>query len=87
MSALNAKQKRTRPWIVDSSASGHMTGDANVFDTYDPCSSNYFVRIADGSLSKVGGSGSVTISQDLTLHSILLVDWLKLLVSQSMDVM
>ena len=73
MSALNAKQKRTRPWIVDSGASDHMTGDANVFDTYDPCSSNYFVRIADRSLSKVGGSGSVTISQDLTLHSILLV--------------
>ena len=48
LSALNAKQKRTRPWIVDSGASDHMTGDANVFDTYDPCFSNYFVRIADG---------------------------------------
>ena len=48
LSALNAKQKRTRPWIVDSGASDHMTGDANVFDTYDPCFSNYFVCIADG---------------------------------------
>ena len=72
MSALNAKQKRTRPWIVDSGASDQ-TEDANAFDTYDPCSSNYFVCIADGSLSKVVGSSSVTVSKDLTLHSVLLV--------------
>ncbi|RVW67973.1 hypothetical protein CK203_061867 [Vitis vinifera] len=72
LSALNAKQKRTRPWIVDSGASDQ-TEDANAFDTYDPCSSNYFVCIADGSLSKVVGSSSVTVSKDLTLHSVLLV--------------
>ena len=73
MSALNAKKKRTRPWIVDSGASDHMTGDVNVFDTYDPCSSNYFVSIADGLLSKVVGFSSMAVSKDLTLHFVLLV--------------
>ena len=64
------KKKRTRSWIVDSGATDHMTGDANVL-THDPCSLNYFVRIADGSLSNVVGFSSVNVSKDLTLHSIL----------------
>ncbi|RVW49546.1 Retrovirus-related Pol polyprotein from transposon TNT 1-94 [Vitis vinifera] len=37
------------------------------------CPNNLTVRIADGSLSKVAGTGSVVLSRDLTLNSVLLV--------------
>ena len=67
------KKETYSPWIVDSGASDHMTGDAKIFKTYNPCSGNFTVRIADGSLSKVTGTGSVVISENLTLHSVLLV--------------
>ena len=50
-----------------------MTGDATIFYTYSPCPNNLTVRIADGSLSKVAGTGSVVLSRDLTLNSVLLV--------------
>ncbi|KAL5567177.1 hypothetical protein UlMin_030341 [Ulmus minor] len=72
LSALNVKRENLSPWIVDSGASDHMTGDASIFHTYKPCSNNFTVRIADGSLSKVAGTGSVVISKNLTLDSVLL---------------
>ena len=61
------------PWIVDSGAFDHITGDATIFQNYTPCSKDYTVHIADGSLSKVVGTGFVPISKDLTLDSVLLV--------------
>ncbi|RVW55393.1 Retrovirus-related Pol polyprotein from transposon RE1 [Vitis vinifera] len=73
LSAFTAGKKRKKPWIVDSGASDHMTGDATIFDTYSSCPNNLTVRIADGSLSKVAGTGSVVLSRDLTLNSVLLV--------------
>ena len=65
--------KNKNPWIVDSRASDHMTGDITVFHKYYPCQEYLTVRIADGTLSKVAGLGSVIISKDLVLESILLV--------------
>ena len=73
LSAFIVGKKRKKPWIVDSGASDHMTGDATIFYTYSPCPNNLTVRIADGSLSKVAGTGSVVLSRDLTLNSVLLV--------------
>ncbi|RVW56778.1 Retrovirus-related Pol polyprotein from transposon TNT 1-94 [Vitis vinifera] len=73
LSAFTAGKKRKKPWIVDSGASDHMTGDATIFDTYSSCPNNLTVRIADGSLSKVSRTGSVVLSRDLTLNSVLLV--------------
>ncbi|RVX07945.1 Retrovirus-related Pol polyprotein from transposon TNT 1-94 [Vitis vinifera] len=73
LSAFTAGKKRKKPWIVDSGATDHMTGDATIFDTYSSCPNNLTVRIADGSLSKVAGTGSVVLSRDLTLNSVLLV--------------
>ncbi|RVW78478.1 Retrovirus-related Pol polyprotein from transposon TNT 1-94 [Vitis vinifera] len=73
LSAFTAGKKRKKPWIVDSGASDHMTGDATIFDTYSSCPNNLTVRIVDGSLSKVAGTGSVVLSRDLTLNSVLLV--------------
>ena len=73
LSAFFVGKKCKKPWIVDSGASDHMTGDATIFSTYSPCPNNLTVRIADGSLSKVAGTGSVVLSRDLTLNSVLLV--------------
>lgn len=50
-----------------------MTGDLTVFNSYSPCPNNFTVRIADGTLSKVMGKGSVIISQNITLNSVLYV--------------
>ena len=58
---------------MDSGASDHITGDSSIFHTYKPCNDNVNVKIMDGSLSKVAGTGFVIISKTLTLHSILLV--------------
>ena len=44
-----------------------MTGDINGFQTYSPCSSPSSVRIADGSLSTVAGTGSIKLTMDLHL--------------------
>lgn len=58
---------------MDSGASDHMTRDSSILINYKPCSGNLTVRIADGSLSKVSGTGSVVISKDLILDCVLLV--------------
>nr|XP_004513812.1 uncharacterized protein LOC101489272 [Cicer arietinum] len=60
-------------WIVDSGASYHMTGDITLFDEYSPCNDNSMVRIADGTKTKVVGKGSLIISKDITLNSVLYV--------------
>ena len=36
--ALGARIQDVKPWIVDSGASDHMTGDLNSFEEYKPCS-------------------------------------------------
>ena len=50
-----------------------MTGDINVFQSYSPCSSPSAIRIADGSLSKVAGTRSIKLTQDLHLSYVLYV--------------
>ena len=50
-----------------------MTGDITVFHKYTPCLDNTTVRIADGTLSKAVGIGSVIISNDIVLKSVLFV--------------
>ena len=71
--ALNVRQENHTTWIVDSGASDHMIGNLMVFHEYTPCHNNSSVRIADGTLSRVFGTGSVIISKDITLHSVLYV--------------
>ena len=60
-------------WIVDLRAFDNMIGDATILQNYTPCSRDYMIHIADGPLLKVVGIGSVVISKDLTLDSVLLV--------------
>lgn len=73
LNALNTSRGRTTSWIVDSGASDHMTGDITVFKKYFPCQDNSTVRIADGTTSRVFGRGSVVISKDIMLDSVLYV--------------
>ena len=57
---------------MDSGASDHMTGDITEFEEYKPCSGGSMVWIVDGSTSIVG-IGSVIISKDIRLDSVLFV--------------
>lgn len=71
--ALSAKQEKEKLWIIDSGASDHMTGHKSMFKSYVPCNKNFHVRIADGSLSRVAGTGFVEVSKYLTLKEVLFV--------------
>lgn len=69
--ALNTLSHSKIPWIIDSGASDHMTGEYRLFDTYKPSSGSHKVRIADGSLSPIAGKGSISLSNHLSLDSVL----------------
>ena len=71
--ALNANREEKSSWIVDSGASDHMTGNPQLFQSYSPGNGNLSVRIADGTCSKVVGTGTIKVSKDIILHSVLLV--------------
>ncbi|KAK3022402.1 hypothetical protein RJ639_047376 [Escallonia herrerae] len=40
-SALNSKVEKSNPWVIDTGASDHMTGDISLFSSYSACSNNY----------------------------------------------
>lgn len=65
---LKAKIEGKSPWIMDSEASNHMTGDFYLFETYTSCPENSSIKIADGTIAKVKGKGAVTIHTDLILQ-------------------
>ena len=59
-------------WIVDSSASDHMTHLSHMFSSYTPCPVTLKVHIADGSLlSLVTGKGFVVLSKNLIFKLVL----------------
>lgn len=62
---------KSLPWIIDSSASDHMTNFSNLFSTYFPCPGNEKIRIADGSFSRIAGKGFVKLSENIGLKSVL----------------
>ncbi|RVW65335.1 hypothetical protein CK203_058129 [Vitis vinifera] len=47
--AFTANQGGMKPWIVDTSASDHMTGVATILQNYKPSNGHSSVHIADGS--------------------------------------
>ncbi|KAF7835374.1 Retrovirus-related Pol polyprotein from transposon TNT 1-94 [Senna tora] len=67
----------SRYWIVDSRASDHMFGDSGMFNSWYPYTQNYKVRIVDGSLADVTGIREVSLSDSITLKSVLFVPKLK----------
>ncbi|RVW51326.1 Retrovirus-related Pol polyprotein from transposon RE1 [Vitis vinifera] len=69
--AFTANRGGMRPWIVDTGASDHMTGDAAILQNYKPSNGHSSVHIADGSKSKIAGTGSIKLTKDLYLDSVL----------------
>ena len=67
LSTFTAKIRKSKPWIVDSGASDHMTGDISIFQHYKSNQGVSTVRIAYGSLSKVAGIGTIQLTKDLIL--------------------
>ncbi|RVW22853.1 Retrovirus-related Pol polyprotein from transposon TNT 1-94 [Vitis vinifera] len=51
--AFTANRGGMRPWIVDTGASDHMTGDAAILQNYKPSNGHSSIHIADGSKSKI----------------------------------
>ncbi|KAL6318088.1 hypothetical protein AAG906_035233 [Vitis piasezkii] len=68
--ALTANRGGMKPWIVDTGASDHMTGDAAILQNYKPSNGHSSVHIADGSKSKIAGTGSIKLTKDLYLDSV-----------------
>ncbi|RVW26622.1 hypothetical protein CK203_099270 [Vitis vinifera] len=52
--AFTANRGGMKPWIVDTGASDHMTGDAAILQNYKPSNGHSFVHIADGSKLEIG---------------------------------
>ncbi|RVW92046.1 Retrovirus-related Pol polyprotein from transposon RE1 [Vitis vinifera] len=77
--AFTANRGGMKPWIVDTGASDHMTGDAAILQNYKPSNGHSSVHIADGSKSKIAGTGSIKLIKDLYLDSVLHVpNWIDL---------
>ena len=58
-------------WVIDSGATDHMTGNSSLFSTFQPHTSAPTVTLADGSKSRVLGSGSVNPTPLISLSSVL----------------
>lgn len=71
-----SKQENSASWIVDSGASDHMTGSADLFSSYKPCDGEIKITVADGSSSLVAGFGDLNLC-GLSLKSVLYVPNLK----------
>ncbi|RVW82145.1 hypothetical protein CK203_052483 [Vitis vinifera] len=55
--ALSSQKEKKNQWIINSEASDHMTGNADLFHNYSLYSENFRVCIADGFMSKDLESG------------------------------
>ena len=58
-------------WIVDSGASDHMTGNHSLLCNFSEHRSFKKVEIANGTFSQAIGSGTVRLSQSMSLSSVL----------------
>ena len=66
-------QSSLGPWILDSGASDHMTGNQSLFSQLSFSDSLPSVTLADGSQIKVRGIGQTHPLSQLSLHSVLFV--------------
>ena len=59
-------------WIIDSGATDHMTFDSRQVSPFKPFSQK-FVSIANGTLIRIIGEGSLSLTDTLNLDSVLVV--------------
>lgn len=57
LTALHAQIGKTNKWIIDSEASDQMSCNASLLVNYIPNTENQVVRIVDGTLAEVSGTG------------------------------
>lgn len=62
---------KSRRWVIDSSATDHMTGNALNFSKFQSNSSNHNVTLANGSSSSVKGSGTINLTNTMSLENVL----------------
>jgi len=58
-------------WVIDSSATDHVTGNSNLFSSFQSNTSTSNVTLADGSTSCVLRSGTITLTPLIPLSSVL----------------
>ena len=58
-------------WVLDSSATNHMTHSSHQFNNYNPCPSSRKKATVNGSLTTIAGARDVHISPTLTLRNVL----------------
>jgi hypothetical protein len=58
-------------WVIDSGATNHMTGNSNLFSTFQSRTSTSNITLADGSTSCVLGSSTITPTPLISLSYIL----------------
>ena len=63
---------RNSEWIIDSGATNHMTFNNNCIQSIKP-SNQHIVSIADGTISSVLGEGTISLTKNLNLDSVLVV--------------
>ncbi|KAK9210972.1 hypothetical protein WN943_000345 [Citrus x changshan-huyou] len=68
-SAFAATNGASKPWIVDTGAFDHMTGDASMLQDYKASINITSVRITDGSHAKIAGTCSIRLTKELHINS------------------
>jgi hypothetical protein len=65
-----------RHWVLDRGCTQHMTGDARMFKSININDSNGYDSIifGDNDKGKVKGLGKITISNDISISNVLLVE-------------
>ena len=60
-----------KPWILDYSATDHLTGSSELFVSYVSCASNKTIKIVDGSLAPVARKEKISLYVELSLDHVL----------------
>ena len=68
---MSVIQNSVNPYIIDCGVTDHIIGCSKLFSSYSLCIDNKKVKIVDGSLSTIAGTGSIQLSPFLILHNAL----------------
>jgi hypothetical protein len=61
------------PWVIDSGATDHMTGNSGLLSNLEHPSNPPNVTLADGSTTNVSGFGTANLNSSLSLYPVLYV--------------